>query len=199
MLTAGESESYRDTHRGQDWFRKTRDELATPYLEGLCINIWMSHRALGRLHQNVPARQSLVPTWEYTIYVPFITWSHTEMGLTSCRGYSAAPELGCSKLHAVSLLWINLNTEAWIFTLDIIHIPYPLMSPPPPKARGRTLTDWGVLGDIMGSLLPVQSQNTFGNTGPRLLIRSELFVTRIHLNATLIPGSILKLPLSYIN
>lgn len=84
MLTAWEPKSYRDAHRGQQWFRKNRDELATPYVEGLHINTWISSRVLGRLHQNLSAWASLVHTLEYTIYVPFLMWSHSKMGLTSC-------------------------------------------------------------------------------------------------------------------
>lgn len=136
------------------------------------------------------------------------------MGLTSCYfrlqgGYSATLELGCSKLRSVSLLWINLNAKAWMFTSDIIHkagqerTEKPLSHScllPLPKRRVRCLLTGagGVFEDIRGSPLPSLYNHkshleTLDHTssGQRFF-----FSTRIHLNATFwIPGSIFKLPL----
>lgn len=73
-------------------------------------------------------------------------------GISGCRALLSHTTTQQQQAALVSVLWRNLITQAWTFLFDTSggrrqEIPYPLMAPLPPEAKGWILTEYGVFKD----------------------------------------------------
>lgn len=154
---------------------KIRDELATLYLQGLHINIRTSYRALGRLHQNIPAQQPLVPTWKCTTQVPSPGIPRQDgphqLWIQAARVTQQLQGLAVAAYTPVSLLWIH-QTPKHEYPLLVPSVtqnrrgqssPWPTCASSCSHSRGPGTPWLGANGFSSCTM-----QNPFGNTGPHL-------------------------------